>query len=172
MKYPYYDMSVPVFIMTLKSLKNVLAKGEAHAKSHEVKDEALLNSRIIVDMFPLVKQVQIACDNAKGAAGRLAQVEIPKMADEEKTFAELYTRIDKTLKFLESVKPEQFEKGAEIKAVFPYTPDKHILGKDYLPNYALPNFFFHITTAYNILRANGVTLGKTDYIGGVPFHDN
>ena len=172
MKYPYYEMSVPLFVAALKNLKAILKKGEEYAKTKKVPDDVVFGDRIIFDMFPFVKQVQSACDNAKGAAARLAGVEAPKMEDNEKTFAELQTRVDKTLKFLEGLKPEQFEKSADIKAEFPYFPDKHILGKDYLPFYAIPNFFFHLTTAYNILRKNGVDIGKSDYITGTIFKDN
>lgn len=172
MKYPYYEMSVPVFIKSLNNLKGILEKAEKFAAEKKVAESVLLESRLYIDMFPLVRQIQTAADQAKGTAARLAGMEPPKMDDNEKTFAELRTRLEKTVEFLETLKPEQFENSAEAKVRLPYYPGKHFLGADYLPSSGLPNFFFHLTTAYDILRHLGVNIGKTDYIGNVPAHED
>lgn len=172
MKYPYYEMSVPVFIKSLNNLKTILEKAEKFAADKKVAESVLLESRLYVDMFSLVRQIQIAADNAKGTAARLAGMEPPKMEDTEKTFAELRTRLDKTVTFLETLKPEQFENSAEAKIRLHYYPGKHFLGADYLPSSGLPNFFFHMTTAYGILRHLGVEIGKNDFLGDVPSHDD
>lgn len=170
MKYPYYEMSVPVFIKSLNNLKGILEKAEKFAAEKKVAESVLLESRLYVDMFALVRQIQTAADQAKGTAARLAGMEPPKMDDNEKTFAELRTRLEKTVEFLETLKPEQFENSAEAKVRLPYYPGKHFLGADYLPSSGLPNFFFHMTTTYGILRHLGMNIGKTDYIGEVPSH--
>ncbi|MBI2120025.1 MAG: DUF1993 domain-containing protein [Parcubacteria group bacterium] len=170
MRYPYYEMSVPVFIKSLGSLKGILEKAEKFAVEKKVAESVLLDSRLYVDMFPLVRQIQIAADGAKGTAARLAGMEPPKMDDDEKTFAELRTRLEKTVEFLETLKPEQFENSADAEIRLPYYPGKYFLGADYLPHSGLPNFFFHLTTAYGILRHLGVDIGKADYIGNVPSH--
>jgi len=172
MKYPYYEMSVPVFIKSLNNLKGILEKAEKFAAEKKVAESVLLESRLYVDMFPLVKQIQVAADGAKGTAARLAGMEPPKMEDNEKTFAELRTRLEKTVEFLETLKPEQFENSAEAKVRLPYYPGKYFPGESYLPFSGLPNFFFHLTTAYGILRHLGVEIGKSDYIGDVPSHED
>lgn len=170
MEYPYYEMSVPVFIKSLNNLKGILEKAEKFAAEKKVTESVLLESRLYVDMFPLVKQIQTAADQAKGTAARLAGMEPPKTEDGEKTFAELRARLDTTIAFLETLKPEQFEKAAEAKVRLPYYPGKYFPGESYLPHSGLPNFFFHLTTAYGILRHLGVDIGKADYIGNVPSH--
>ena len=167
----YYDLIIPVFSNALSALKGVLQKGEAFAKAHKVSDEIMLGLRLAPDMFPLVKQVQVASDNAKGAAARLSGKEAPKMEDNEKTFAELYARIDKTIAFLHTCKPGDFTDAKERKIKLAYfPPNMHFIGHEYLRFYAIPNFFFHMTTAYDILRTNGVPVGKADYTGNVPLH--
>ena len=119
-------------------------------------------------MYPFVKQVQIAADNAKGAAGRLAGVEIPKMEDNEKSFDELCARIDKTLAYLSTFKPEQFADAANKKIHLPWMPEgKHYDAPTYLSHFILANYYFHVTTAYDILRHLGMPIGKTDYIGEI-----
>ncbi len=171
----YYNAIVPPFIRSLKALSSVLDKAAAHAEAHKLSwasfELALTSEKIIFDQFDFKRQVQIVCDNAKGIAGRIAEVEIPKHEDTETTFAELKMRIEKTLAFIETLKPEQFENKSELKIVLPYFEGKHMLGHDYVHLYGIPNFYFHLSTAYNILRKNGVKLGKTDYLGGVPLHD-
>jgi hypothetical protein len=151
----------------LKSLKHVLAKAEAHCETRKIDPEALLSARLYPDMFPLVRQVQIASDNAKGPAARLANVEVPKFEDTEKTFADLQARLDRTLAFLETLEPAQFE-GADARDIVLQLRDRRLefKGAQYLTTFALPNFFFHVTAAYAILRHNGVEIGKQDYLGG------
>ena len=167
----YFDSTVPVFVQSLTALKIVLQRGEAFAKEKKVTDEVLLRSRIAVDMFDLVRQVQVACDNAKGSAARLAGVDVPKMEDNEHTFTELESRIDKTITFLSTLTVAQFEEAGERHVTLPYFKDKHFIGREYIYEYALPNFFFHIVTAYDILRHLGVPLGKNDYLGSYRIHD-
>ena len=161
-----YAASVPSFTQALKALRVVLQKGEAHAAATKVDPSVFLQARLYPNMFPLVRQVQIACDFAKGAAGRLAGVELPKYEDNEASFAELYARIDKTLGFLDTIKPAQIDgqeaRPIEIKAG-PRT--LNFSGQQYLLTFVFPNFYFHATTAYAILRHNGVEVGKGDYIG-------
>lgn len=168
MENPYYAFTVPVFINSLTALKAVLAKGEEFAKENGKSEADMLELRLYRDMLPLSKQVQIASDNAKGAAARLSGTTPPKMDDNEATFAELYTRIDKTIEFLKSVKVEDFANAATAKIKIPYFPeDSHFTGDVYARMYVIPNFYFHIVTAYDILRHNGVVIGKMDIRGDV-----
>jgi hypothetical protein len=163
-----YDVSVPVFTLTLTNLAAILDKATAHAESKKVDSKVMSATRLIVDMLPLSSQIQIACDAAKGAAARLAGLEVPKHADTETTLEELKARVTKTLDFIKTVKREQFE-GAETREIvlqFPQTTLK-FKGLAYLTNFVLPNFFFHVTTAYALLRKNGVELGKRDYLGPI-----
>jgi len=165
-------------IKSLTALSGILDKLGSHAAGKQLEwhpagmqEEALLSSRLISDQFPFVRQVQVACDNAKGAAARLAEIEIPAFEDNEKTVAELKSRIDKTIAFIKTIKPEQVIGKESIKVVLPYWDGKHMTGFEYVTEYLLPNFYFHITTAYAILRKNGVELGKADYMGGLPLKD-
>lgn len=163
-----YALSVPVFDRYLRNLVNLLDKGAAYAAERKIDDTVLTSMRIYPDMFPLSRQVQIAADFAKGASARLAGVELPKYEDTEKTFAELKARCQKTYDFLSTLKPEQFE-GSESKTItLPVagTPTDFV-GLPYLTVIALPNFYFHATTAYNLLRHAGVPLGKRDFTGGM-----
>jgi len=165
----YYQFTVPIFINALLGLKKVLAKGQVFAREQGLSDEHILNLRLSPDMFPLVRQVQIACDNAKGASARLSGKEAPKMEDAEKTFAELDARIDKTLTYLNTFSEADFTDAGNRTIKLPYFPeDMHFTGEGYARHYAIPNFFFHVATAYDILRANGVPLGKADYMGALP----
>lgn len=161
-----HQASTPRFINTLRNLAASLDKAAAHCEARKIDPLVMTGARLYPDMFPLARQVQVACDTAKGAAARLAGVEIPKHEDTETTFAELKERIAKTIAFLESVPAASID-GTESK-------DLHIKlgrlevdwnGMQYLLGFALPNFYFHVTTAYGILRHNGVELGKRDYIG-------
>jgi len=160
-----YDASSPVFLQGLKGLKGVLAKAAAHAEAKKIEPAALLQARLYPDMLPMLRQVQIACDFAKGAAGRLAQAELPTYEDTETSFADLDARIAKTIAFIEGLPAGAIE-GAEDRSVtlvrrgetFTFT------GKVYLFEQALPNFWFHVTTAYAILRHNGVEVGKKDFL--------
>ncbi len=161
-----YRASVPVFIRALNNLRSVLAKGEAFVEAKKIKPEVLLNDRLCADMFPLTRQVQIATDMAKGCAARLAGADVPKYDDNEASFADLYARIDKTLEFLKSFKAEQID-GSEGRDITLPSPrgTMQFKGLDYLLGFVTPNLYFHCTTAYAILRHNGVELGKMDFIG-------
>ena len=173
MENPATAILMPSFVKFLTGLKGVLKKGEDFAKEKNVTADVFLNSRIAIDMFDLKKQVQVACDNAKGSLFRLAGKEVPSFADTETTFAELYARIDKTLELIATLKEEDFTGAMEREIRLAYFPGQHMKGKDYMLEYVLPNFFFHVTTAYDILRHLGVDLGKTDFMGGsLPLNDD
>jgi len=168
----YYEMTVPVFKKALTNLDGLLFKAEAFVASGKMAEQALLDARLAPDMFPLIKQVTIASDNAKGASARLAGVEIPVMEDTETTITELHERIAKTIAFLDTLKPEQFEGAGEREVRLKYYEGKHFAGADYLSHYALPNFFFHVTTAYGILRSIGLGNGKSDFLGVLPLRED
>jgi uncharacterized protein len=161
-----YQASVPVFTRTLHNLRAILQKGEAHAQARKIEPSVLLNARLYPDMFPLVRQVQIATDMAKGAAARLAGVEVPRYEDTETRFDELCARIDKTLGFIGQYGALQID-GSEERPITLKTGrgELHFKGQAYLLHFVLPNLYFHSATAYNILRHNGVELGKMDYLG-------
>lgn len=163
-----YTFTVPVFIKSLGGIKNILEKAKAH---EGLSEEALLADRLAPDMFPFVKQVQVACDNAKGAAARLAGVEAPAMEDTETTIDGLIARVDATIAFLNTLTPESFAGAAERQITLPYFPGKYMTGFDYAREYAIPNFFFHAVTAYDLVRKNGVAVGKADYANGVTMKD-
>ena len=162
-----YADSVPVMSLFLGNLKTILQKAQQHAAERKIDESVMLGLRLFPDMFALLRQVQTACDNAKGTAARLAGVEIPKHADTETTFEELYARIDKTLAFINGIDPKAFEgrDNAEIVLAFGTTFRREFTAAQYLRTWALPNFDFHAPTAYNILRANGVAIGKMDFLG-------
>lgn len=162
-----YRASVPVFKQMLQSLDDILVKAETHVADKKIEPQALLQARLFPDMFALLRQVQIACDFAKSVPARLAGAEVPAYDDTEQDFAGLRARIAKTLKFIDSLKAEQFE-GSESRDVIlrPGTPkEKTLTGEVYLLQYGLPQFMFHVTTAYAILRHNGVEVGKRDFMG-------
>jgi hypothetical protein len=161
-----YQASVPVFVTMLGNLQAILLKGAAHADAKKFDPAALINSRLFPDMFPLSRQVQIAADMAKFCPSRLAGVDAPKYEDIETTFAQLVERIDKTIAYIKTFKPGQID-GTEEKAITLNTPRGalNFNGQQYLLHFALPNFYFHVTTAYNLLRHGGVELGKPDFIG-------
>jgi len=161
-----YQASAPRFANTLRNLSAILDKAQAHAEAKKLDAAALTQARLFPDMLPLVRQVQIACDTAKFAVGRLAGLEAPKHEDSEQTFAELKARIAKTLDFVESARPAQIDGSEEKEITLKMRgQDVKYKGQQYLLGHAYPNFYFHVTTAYNILRHNGVELGKKDYIG-------
>ncbi len=168
----YFDATVPVYIRALSGLKQVLSKAKEYGAEKKVTDEVFLRSRLAVDMFDLRRQVQIACDNAKGASARLAGVPVPSIEDNEVSFEELDARIDKTIAFLKTLTPTQFEGAGERTIVLPYYKGKHFIGSEYIVAYAIPNFFFHVVTSYDILRHLGVALGKSDYLHELPLHDD
>jgi hypothetical protein len=162
-----YTASIPVFKQMLGGLSEVLRKAEAHASAKKIDPNALLQARLFPDMFPLLRQVQVATDFAKSVAARLAGVEVPKLEDTEQTFADLRARIATVLAFIEGLDEARFEDAAtrEIVTQAGTPKEKRFTGQSYLLNYGLPHFFFHVTTAYSILRCNGVEVGKKDYIG-------
>jgi len=161
-----YSVSVPVFRQILGSLATILEKAEAHVDAKKIEPDALLRARLFPDMFPLLRQVQLATDFAKGAAARLAGVDVPRYDDVEQDFAGLQARLEKTLAFLDSVSREAIDAGAEREVVIGSgASERHFQGQAYLLHYALPNFYFHAATAYDILRHNGLEVGKRDFIG-------
>lgn len=164
---PLYTASIPVLQQMLRALSDVLKKAEDHATQKNIDPNALLQARLFPDMFPLVRQVQIASDFSKGIASRLAGAEVPSWPDTEASFADLQALIAKALTHIGSFKPEQFDASESREIVLrPGTPkEKKLIGSAYLLHYGLPQFFFHVTTAYAILRHNGVEIGKRDYMG-------
>jgi hypothetical protein len=166
MKLSMYQASVVAFTRQLNNLAAILEKAAAHADAKKIDPKVLINSRLFPDMFPLVRQVQIATDTARAGAARLAAVDVPAQEDNETTFAELVTRVRKTISYLETLKAEKFE-GSEDRTVTWQTRSstKTMQGMPYLQNHLLPNLYFHITTTYNILRHSGVELGKMDFLG-------
>ena len=162
-----YDTTVPAFLQILGGLNGLLTKAEAHCEAKKIQPEVLLNARLYPDMLPLTKQVQIACDFAAKSCARLTQSEVPVVPDTEKTFAELKARLAKTIDYVKTFKPAQFE-GAEARDVtFPVGPNNTMTlkGQQFLSGYAFPNFYFHATTTHGILRHNGVEIGKRDFLG-------
>lgn len=165
-----YSASIPVFKQLLNSLNTILDKAQTHLVSSEIAADSLLQASLFPDMFNFTRQIQIATDFAKGVTARLAGLEIPAYEDNDSSFEALQARIEKTLKFIASIKPEQIN-GSEEKEITirPGTPkEKTFDGKTYLLHYGLPQFFFHVTTAYGILRNQGVEIGKMDYMGRIP----
>ncbi len=162
-----YSALVPPLMHSLQALSAILGKAQAHCEARKIDPAVLLNARLYPDMFALTRQVQIACDTAKGAASRLAGADIPSHPDTETSFAELQARIQKTIDHLASFKPEQID-GSEGRAVVLKFPNSTLefTGQQYLSGFVLPNFYFHVTTAYGLLRHSGVELGKRDYLGG------
>ena len=166
MQITMYQASAPRFVHMLKNLSSMLDKAQAHAEARKIDPAALTTFRLYPDMFPFSRQVQVACDVAKGAAARLAGVEVPKHEDTEQTFPELKARIAKTIAFIETIRPEQIDGSEEKDIVVKLGKQEYrFKGMQYLLNWAYPNFYFHVTTAYNILRHNGVELGKRDFVG-------
>lgn len=161
-----YQASVPVFLTMLKGLSLVLSKGEAHAAEKGIDPQTLIEARLAPDMFALARQVQTATDHAKGAPSRLAGREVPIFEDVEKTFPELQARIDKTVSLLKGFAPQDIDGSEDRAIVIPLrSGELSLTGMQYLLHFALPNFYFHVTTAYDILRHNGVAIGKADYFG-------
>jgi hypothetical protein len=161
-----YDASIPPLKRALSNLSHILKKGEEHADAKKIEHSVLLNARLFPDMFPLSQQVQIATDMSKGAAARLAGLEVPSYEDNETTFEQLQARIAKTIAFIDSVQPAQLE-GAETREITINVRKMELkfTGQSYLLAWVNPNVYFHVTTAYNILRHNGVELGKPDFLG-------
>jgi hypothetical protein len=161
-----YTASTPRLANTLKNLSAILTKAEAHAAARKIDPAVLLGARLYPDMFALTRQVQIACDTAKGAIARLAGLEIPKHEDTEQTFAELQQRVAKVIAFIESVSPQQIDGSEDRKITLTLRGQETVFtGLQYLMGFVLPNFYFHSVTAYDILRHNGVEIGKRDFLG-------
>lgn len=163
----FYDAVVPAYLQMLNSLTGLLAKAEAHCAAKKIDPSVLLGSRLFPDMLPLSKQIQLVSDFATKGCARLTHSDVPSTSDTETSFAELKQRLAKTIDYVKSFKPEQFE-GADVKDVtFPAGPDKSITmkGQQFLSSFSLPNFYFHCATAHGILRHNGVEIGKRDFMG-------
>ena len=162
-----YKASVPIFLQFLTSLSGVLDKAAAHAEAKKIDPAVLLNTRLFPDMFPLVRQVRAATDHAVNACGRLAGAELPTFGNNEATIPELKQRIDKAIAFLKGLKAADIDgtEAKEIKITFPSGATREFVGQSFLLNHCLPNFYFHATTAYDILRQSGVEIGKRDFMG-------
>lgn len=168
----HFDFSVPLFLKGLGGLKKIVAVAADVAHGRPGGEKEVLGAQLAPDMFPFVRQVQIACDHAKGAVSRLTGKDAPRFEDTETTCAALHERIDKTIALVRACVPADFE-GAESRRIeLPYFSGSHMLGDAYLKEYVLPNFFFHLVTAYNIIRMLGGSLGKGDYLNGVPLIPN
>ena len=166
MKSSMYQSSVPPCIRSLTNLAAILEKGAAHAEARKIEPAALLTARLFPDMLPFTKQIQIATDTASGGVARLAGLEVPVWEHSETSFTELIARIHKTIQFLQSLKVEQIDGGEERTISWQTrSSTKSMQGLPYVMNHVLPNVFFHVTTGYNILRHNGVELGKMDFLG-------
>ena len=161
-----YQASIPQFKKMLSNLSIILKKGEEYASAKKIEGTVLTGERLFPDMFPLSKQVQIACDQVKNGMARLAGIEPPKFDDSETTFAELQERVAKTIAFIDGIKPAQVD-GTEAKEIKFSIKEWHFefVGEQYLLTWIIPNFYFHVTTTYNLLRHNGVEIGKADYLG-------
>ncbi len=165
-----YQSSVPAFECSMTAFLGILEKAEAHAKARAFDPTNYLGMRLAPDMFPFVRQVQTFCDNAKNASSRLAGVAAPVFEDKEATFAELSERIGKTLDYLKTLDPKAIDGAVDRDIVFPAGPNAkfRMQGGNYLLHWVLPNFYFHLITAYDILRSAGVEIGKRDFLGAVP----
>ncbi len=164
-----YDLTVPQFAKTLKNLNAILDKAAGFADSKKFEMDVLLQSRLAPDQFNFIRQVQIACDTAKLGASRLTGKAAPVQEDNEKTLAEVKARIESVITYLESFKPEDFKNAASTTITQPRWEGKSLTGEQYVIHHMVPNFYFHVTTAYAILRHNGVDIGKKDYLGAIPY---
>lgn len=164
-----YDITVPAFTKMLRNLQGILDKGAAYADAKKFDTSVYLSSRLAPDQFAFTRQIQIACDTAKKAVSQLTGKDAPVHADDEKTWGEVKARIDSTLAYLESFKPADFAGAEERKVSQPRWEGQWLTGKEFALEHALPNFYFHVTTAYAILRHNGADVGKRDYLGKMPY---
>ena len=168
MSFTIYDASIPPMIRSLENLSKIMDKAVAQAKSEDIPLASLIEAKLAPDMRPFPFQIQSASDAAKGCAARLAGVEAPAMPDTETSFPELQQRIAKTIAFLKSVDAAKFAGGEDRTIVLKFPQgEMKFTGRDYVAGFALPNFFFHVTTAYDILRHKGINIGKMDFLGGV-----
>ena len=162
----FYESTITLPLTRLRGLVVLLEKIEPQVKEKNMSDTDILALRLAPDMFPFAKQIQIATDNAKGMASRMARKEAPKYEDNESTLAELKSRLEKTIAYLETFTPEDFADADTAEARFPYFPGMKMVGKGYVFTYGIPNFMFHVVTAYSILRNAGFDIGKADFMGG------
>ena len=170
MPFSISQTALPTFEITLNALSAVLGKAEAFAKAKKIDDAVMLRSRLAPDMFDLARQVQVATDGARRGTARLAGVEAPVFEDNETTLAQLRERVNKTVTFLKTIDAKKIDASSDKEIVFPLGPEKkgHMKGGDYLNHFMLPNFYFHCTAAYAILRHLGVEIGKQDFLGQIP----
>jgi hypothetical protein len=164
----FYDASVPAFLQILGSLSGILSKAEAHCRAKNIQPDVLLGARLYPDMLPFTRQIQLVCDFAAKSCARLTHSEVPSTPDTEKTFDELRERLAKTVEYVKTFKPAQFEGGDSRDVSFPAGGPNNTMtlkGRQFLNNYAFPNFYFHAATAHGILRHNGVEIGKRDFLG-------
>jgi hypothetical protein len=170
MSFSMSKASIPVFEIGLNALLSVLDKAAAHAAAKKIEPSVLLQSRLAPDMLPLVRQVQIVSDQAKNGSARLAGVEAPRFEDNETTIDQLKDRIARTLAYVKTLDTKQIDGAGDREITFPLGPTNkgHMNGADYLNHFVLPNFYFHVTAAYAILRHCGVDIGKRDFLGGIP----
>jgi uncharacterized protein len=166
-----YTVTVPPMLRALENLSGLVDKAAAHAESKKAAVEQLLNDRLVFDQFHFAKQVRVACNHAKRTAALVAGIEDPAFEDTEATPEELKARIEKTAAFLKTIRPEQMIGKEDAPIAIYYLPGKHLPAFEYVTASALPNFYFHVVTAYSILRKNGVAIGKSDYIGSLPYQD-
>lgn len=164
-----YDLTVPQFTKMLRNLKLIIEKGIKHSEAKKFDSSVLFQSRLAPDQFPLSRQIQIACDTSKLCVARLTGKDAPVHDDKETSFPELKARIDQVLHFLETISPKDFEAAEEKRISQPRWEGKSLSGKEFVIQHALPNMYFHMTTAYSILRHNGVDIGKKDYLGEMPY---
>lgn len=167
MQVTVYEVSVQQFVLTLTNLKLLLKKAESFAQTRKFDMNVLLETRLFPDMFPLSKQILTACDAAKFCGARLSDTTPPAFEDNEKNLSDFIARIENTIDYLKKLTAEDFQDFEEKEIKFPWNPNQKLMGKDYLIQFALPNFYFHVTTAYNILRSSGIELGKVDYLGKI-----
>ncbi len=169
MPFSMSQASLPVFEIGLNALVGVLDKAAAHAAAKKIDPAVLLGWRLVPDMFALAKQVQVACDQAKNGAARLAGIEPPKFEDNETTIDQLKERLAKTVAFIKTLDTKAIDASADREIMFPLGPNKGVMkGADYLDHFVLPNFYFHLTAAYAIVRSIGVEVGKRDFLGAIP----
>lgn len=164
-----HEMITTSFVRNLKALKGILNKARTHAENNKFAPEKYLDMKLAPDMFTFLKQIQIATDTAKGAAARLSNTEAITLQDNEQTWDEVIARIDKTIQYISKFKADDFKNWTEQKITFPWYPGQALSGKDYLAGYAIPNFYFHLSTTYSMLRQSGVQIGKGDFLGEIPW---
>ncbi len=164
-----YELTVPQFIKTLKNLNTILDKAAGFADSKKIEMDVLLNSRLAPDMLPFTRQIQITCDTAKLGASRLTGKSAPVQEDNEKTLSEVKARIESTITYLKSMNVEDYKNAATASITTPRWEGKTLTGEQYAVHHVIPNFYFHVTTAYAILRHNGVDIGKKDFLGELPY---